>query len=234
MRVARVRRRSNVHEFRRKMLETPDLIANLSLGKDPIKFRWDDDAAEELYSKDVPVIERALVPVNLLGRLAFSAACGEWVAARLETRPKRQVLSQVVEAAWAAQSGLGVFETEVDLKELFGNDVRGSETGPLFYTSRVLHDSIKRMQQNKPRLSDVASLHILAEHVLADKKPFRDWRARAVKYLGENSPIIDTDRVGQAIPHQYFWTLKPLDENAKRLVEALVDDARRLGNLFVR
>lgn len=215
------------------MLDTPNFLINLNLSKEPIKFSWNDDNATELYSKDVPVVERALVPVSILGVMAFSTACAEWVAARFVGTPRREILCQIIEAAWAAQFDLNLFQPLTGLKERFEKDFSGPAKGAIFHTSSVLRYSIKLIQQDDPRLSDAASVNILAEHVLSDKKPFRDWRARAIKYLSENSPSGKKDKVGKPIPREYFWSFRSLDKDSAKSIKDFVSAAQTAKNPFV-
>lgn len=216
------------------MLDQPKLFSELQLSKIPPNYRWDDDTAEAMYSKSVPVIEKALVPISGRGRLAFSAACAEWVAWRLETSPNHPILLQCVEATWAAVGDWRLFDRKCKIKKLFpGGDVSGLVNGALYHSASVLKETVDLMAEEESALSFVASIHILAEHVLPDKQPFRDWRGPVIEYLKKNTPADKKDLLGIPVPRDYFWALRPLDAAATKSMAAFAAQARASKNTFL-
>ena len=156
----------------------------------PIKYRWNNDVALELYAaKDQNIkLYRAIDEANFKAKMSFGAAITEWVIWRLTGYVDLTDAFHRIEAAWASAID------PLYVKTLYFKLSRGIHDtepakGPLEIGLALLGEINGRYTSGSIYLAaPVVNQAMLARHVMPQKKVFEDWLSDTIRRLASIFP----------------------------------------------
>lgn len=180
------------------MLPVPKYIRDAGITDDKIRYTWDDwniEDAEKPIDEDFHV---RLQAVSLRANMAFTIAVGEWIVGRLESLFDDPLPNECLEGAWAQ---VVHFRYAVPW-DPFDQEWTGPALGPIKRAMMWVRSVVQYAEEKGNTARCCSRISKLAEHIMPDPAPYKNWRDRVMDRLEKLYPLDPEDRIGDVIPHE--------------------------------
>lgn len=220
---------------------TPAHLRRVAMDRSYPAFEWDEWQVESYYIDIDPYRYERLRLLSFNANLAFSTACGWWIAERM------RLLDPSAEAAeFLELSGISTYgEPRYEYLELDEDLWRGPVRGPQAVMITILVDALYCLAEDPEPATRTAYMHRLANHVLEPEGVFDRWFDASLERMLQHHPrlaagapksvlrLIDTPEFGRPVSQQAFdldQPYRPEDDG-----RYLAFDASRIapGNRFL-
>jgi hypothetical protein len=207
-------------------LPVPAYIRRANIQDVAVKYEWHDWHLQAMFDAPPDELRARLDALSLRANIAFANGVCEWIVYRFEGLSADPVPRDQIEAAWA-----GVVDSAYAVYwEPPTEDWTGPVRRPLFLAMVfMLEAKIDAYQYADPARSGHRAT-MIAERVLTDPEPFRDWREQALARLERFYPLDEDDALGDVIPRQALdpdFEFRPdMTEELIRLFLAGLDPGR--------
>lgn len=179
-------------------LPIPQYIQIADIQDINIKYLWDDWDVE---ATDMPldkVLQKRFGAISQRAVATFTIGTAEWVVYRFGTLSNDPVPNQCLEAAWAQI---------VDFCYSFYEDIRqdqwnGPIRGPIGIALRRVGFAIQQAELGHDPAWRAGRISNLAEHIITNPTPYKDWRERVLTRLEKLYPIDSNETLGEVIPRE--------------------------------
>jgi hypothetical protein len=215
-------------------LSVPNYIEAANIQDANIRFPWDDWNVEQAEEPvDEEFVER-LKRISQRGIVAFTAGSAEWIVQRFAALSDDPLPEQYVETAWAMMVDLrycGVTWDDYTVES-------ATWTGPV---RRPLSIAMVRVEYTFQAIIEYGDIELsaawisdLAQHVMTDPAPYREWQERTIERFEELYPYNTEDKLGEVVPRE---ALDPsFDfrvEQTQDLVNRFLSNANPGNNTFL-
>jgi hypothetical protein len=163
-----------------------------------IRYTWDDWDVEAV---DMPLDESLRERLGAMSQravVAFTIGTAEWIVYRFGALSDDPVPAQRLEAAWAQVVDFRYsFEEDINLDEWTG-PVRG----PIGIAIRRVVYAIQQAESGLDPGWRACRASKLAEHVIMDSTPYRNWRERILDRLEALYPLDPDETLGEVVPRE--------------------------------
>jgi len=164
----------------------------------PIHYTWDDWNVEDA---DLPLddaVQTQLSHISHRAIMAFTIATSEWIVYRFDSLMRDPMPTQRLEAAWAQ-----ICHFQYSYHEDISRDVwNGPVRGPVRVAMRRVVFAIQQSQSSDDPAWRAGRASKLAEHVIADPKPYQDWRESILSRFEKLYPLDPDVALGEVIPRE--------------------------------
>jgi hypothetical protein len=154
------------------------------------RFAWDEWRITDTYQPGDDAVRAVMAGVTVRANMAVCTAMAEWVVWRFEPLSGDIRPLLMLQAAWAA----GVHTAYARYHEFNDDEWRGVVRGPMRMALGIVIDLIWS-QQTAEAGQHVAWMSQLAERVLPDPAPFRQWRSLILDRMQAQYPRTASDVV---------------------------------------
>jgi hypothetical protein len=220
------------------VLSRPPHIDAASIASTDILYPWDEWQVEKAYTPADPQLVARMARISHRGNVGMCIAMAEWVVWRFEGLSNDPVPLQYLEAAWAAN----VHTAYARYIETDDDEWRGVVRGPLNIAITIVINLIWGKDENEPG-DNVGWMSKLAELVLVDAEPFRQWRDGCIERLEQHCPrspneegdiFGDDHDLGPWVPRELFDLSLPFDSgDARTYTERFIQSLDYRANPFL-
>lgn len=219
------------------MLSIPSYIARAAVHRAPIVHAWNNDDPASLYLVENRPLQSSLSRMSDRALTALSLGMAEWVAWRLDPSCSTPMLFQVIEAGWAALVDWKL----VHLDRLPTHPYHkshpewlGPVRGPMRGAAGMLREILDLTRRGQFPWPEAACLSQLAIYVLADRKPFLQWRRNRTRRLAQWYPRDLQNVLGPPLPRQAVDPSSGFaPESADEMIAAFVSSLDPASNPYL-
>lgn len=153
-----------------------------------------------------PVLQVALRQLSGRAVIAFTIGTAEWIFYRFGSLEESVLPWQCAEAGWAQIVDFRYStHSDIDLEKW-----RGPVRGPIGIAMRRVRFVVNQTEVGGEPTWRAGRVAKLAEHVLPDSRPYREWRDVVMERLRRIYPASTEDPLGEVVPREAV-DLAPFD-----------------------
>jgi hypothetical protein len=179
----------------------PDYIRAANIQDPIVRFKWDDWDMRVLELPVDDVLAARLLRISQRADVAFALATAEWIAHRFSQFSDDLTARQYLEAAWAQVAHWRYRSLNWD-GDVNPRDWSGPVRMPVWRAMSLTEFSITEAEQDGAPSRGAVLIAGLAQHVMADSKPYLDWRDRVMERLETLYALDPEDTMGEVVPRE--------------------------------
>lgn len=176
----------------------PKYIQIPNIQDNTIRFKWDDWNVKQADFPIEDILYDRLQNLAQRATVAFTIATAEWIIHRFGGLSDDPLPLEYLEAAWAQV---------VHFRYSYHRDIRKEEwtgpvRGPIGIAIRRVIFAIQQAEEDGDPPWRAGRISKLAEHVISDPTPYKEWRESIMKRLETLYPLDPDETLGEVVPRE--------------------------------